>query len=140
MYTYADKVGYYRVASVGMLIFLIALLGACGTKTVEIDLPREGLRWVERAAPSEDFAFYVSSDSVPRSAGDLEQYAVFTCTDDGTTDRAWSIVRALDIEGRLVSNGPSDAECLEAATVKNVLVVTQRTNNPPSGVVEIVFK
>jgi hypothetical protein len=39
-----------------------------------------------------------------------------------------------------ISSGPTNAECLEKVTPRNTLMVTQRTNKPPSGVVEIVFK
>jgi hypothetical protein len=138
MRTYANRATHYRVASVVMMMFLTVLLGACGVKTVEIDISDQGLNLVENAAPSEDFAFYVSSNSVPQSAADLRKYGVLACTGDRVANRAIQIAMGLGISG--ISSGPADAECLAKATQRNTVMVTQRTNKPPSGVVEIVFK
>jgi len=138
MGTYANKTVRHRLTSVVMITFLTLLLGACGAKTVEIDLSDQGFNLVENAAPGDDFAFYVSSDSVPQSAADLQQYGVLACTGDSVANRAIQIAMGLGISG--ISSGPTNAECLEKATQKNTLMVTQRTNKPPSGVVEIVFK
>ena len=96
------------------------------------------MKCVENAAPSEDFAFYVSSSAVPQSAADLRKYGVLACTSDRVANRAIQIAMGLGISG--ISSGPADAECLAKATQKHTLMVTQRTNKPPSGVVEIVFK
>jgi len=138
MDTYANKTVRHRVTFVVIVMCLALLLGACGVKTVEIDLSDQGLNLVENAAPSEDFAFYVSSNSVPQSAANLGQYGVLACTGDSVANRAIQIAMGLGISG--ISSGPADAECLQKATQKNTLMVTQRTNKPPSGVVEIVFK
>ena len=138
MNTYANKAFRQRATSVVVMIFLTLLLSACGVKTVEIDISDQGLNLVENAAPSEDYAFYASSDSVPQSAADLQKYGVLACTGDSVANRAIQIAMGLGIGG--ISTGPADAECLAKATEKNTLMVTQRTNKPPSGVVEIVFK
>ena len=138
MGTYANKAAHHRVTLVVVMMFLTVLLGACGVKKVEIDLSDQGLNLVENAAPAEDYAFYVSSNSVPQSAADLPKYGVLACTGDSVANRAIQIGMGLGIGG--ISSGPADAECLEKATQKNTLMVTQRTNKPPSGVVEIVFK
>jgi len=138
MRTYANKAAHHRVASVVMMVFLTVLLGACGAKPVEIDISDQGLNLVENAAPSEDYAFYVSSNSVPQSAADLQKYGVLACTGDHVANRAIQIAMGLGISG--ISSGPADAECLAKATQRNTVMVTQRTNKPPSGVVEIVFK
>lgn len=120
-------------------ILLASLLNACGRiETVEIDIPDAGLNLVENAAPAEEYAFYVSSDSVPQSAQDLRQYSVFGCTGDDVANRAMQIGMGLGIRG--ISYGKADAECLNRATERYALMVTQRTNKPPRGVVEIVFK
>ena len=138
MGTYANRAAHHRMTFVVMMVFLTVLLGACGVKKVEIDLSDQGLNLVENAAPGEDYAFYVSSSSVPQSAADLQKYGVLACTGDSVANRAIQIAMGLGIGG--ISSGPADAECLEKATQKNTLMVTQRTNKPPSGVVEIVFK
>ena len=138
MRTYANKAAHHRVTCVVMLMLLTVLLGACGVKKVEIDISDQGLNLVENAAPTKDYAFYVSSSSVPQSAADLQKYGVLACTGDRVANRAIQIAMGLGIGG--ISSGPADAECLEQATQRNTLMVTQRTNKPPSGVVEIVFK
>lgn len=138
MRTYANKTAHHRVTYAVIMMFLTVLLGACGVKTVEIDLSDQGLNLVENAAPSEDYAFYVSSESVPQSAADLRKYGVLACTGDSVANRAIQIAMGLGISG--ISSGPADAECLAKATQRNTVMVTQRTNKPPSGVVEIVFK
>ena len=138
MRTYANKAAHHRVTCVAMLMLLTVLLGACGVKKVEIDISDQGLNLVENAAPTKDYAFYVSSNSVPQSAADLPKYGVLACTGDSVANRAIQIAMGLGISG--ISSGPADAECIEKATQRNTLMVTQRTNKPPSGVVEIVFK
>ena len=138
METHGNKADHHRVTFVVMMVFLTALLGACGVKKVEIDLSDQGLNLVENAAPAEDYAFYVSSNSVPQSAADLPKYGVLACTGDSVANRAIQIGMGLRIGG--ISSGPANAECLEKTKKKNTVMVTQRTNKPPSGVVEIVFK
>jgi len=138
MHSHANKTFRHIATSIVALVFLTLLLSACGVKKVEIDISDQGLNLVENAAPSEDFAFYVSSNSVPKSAADLQKYGVLACTGDSVANRAIQIAMGLGIGG--ISTGPADAECLAKATQKNTLMVTQRTNKPPSGVVEIVFK
>jgi hypothetical protein len=110
MRTYTNKAAHHRVTYAVMMMFLTVLLGACGVKTVEIDLSDQGLNLVENAAPSEDFAFYVSSNSVPQSAADLRKYGVLACTGDHVANRAIQIAMGLGISG--ISSGPADAECL----------------------------
>ena len=138
MDTYGNKAAHRRVTCVVIMMFLTVLLGACGVKKVEIDISDQGLNLVENAAPSKDYAFYVSSSSVPQSAADLRTYGVLACTGERVANRAIQIAMGLGIGG--ISSGSADAECLEKATQKNTLMVTQRNNKPPSGVVEIVFR
>ena len=138
MDTYANKAFRHRATSAVIMVFLTLLLSACGVKKVEIDISDQGLNLVENAAPTKDYAFYVSSNSVPQSAADLQKYGVLACTGDSVANRAIQIAMGLGIGG--ISSGPADEECLAKATQKNTLMVTQRTNKPPSGVVEIVFK
>ena len=127
------------IRPLAMAILLASLLNACGRiETLEIDVPDEGLNLVENAAPAEEYAFYVSSDSVPQSAQDLRRYGVVGCTGDEVANRAMQIGMGLGISR--ISYGEANAECLNRATERHALMVTQRTNRPPRGVVEIVFR
>ncbi len=127
------------IRPLAVAISLATLLGACGgIKTVEIDIPDEGLNEVVNAAPTGDFAFYVSSDSVPQSAEELQQFALRACTGETVANRAVQIGVGLGIIN--ISGGYGTTECIKKAVETKTLVVTQRANKPPSGVVEIVFK
>lgn len=119
-------------------ILLTAFLSACGVERVEIDVSVEGLNLVENVAPSEDYAFYVSSGSVPRSAEDLRQFGLMACTGEAVANRAIQVGMGLGISS--ISGGHSTTECIEEAIETRTLVLTQRTNRPPSGVTEIVFR
>ena len=140
MSTCASKAACRRVVRpLAIVIFLATLLSACGgVKKVEIDIPDGGLNEVENAAPTEDYAFYVSSDSVPQSAGELQQFGLRACTGETVANRAIQIGMGLGITN--ISGGYSTTECIRKAVGTKTLVVTQRANKPPSGVVEIVFK
>lgn len=117
-------------------VLSVSLL-ACGTiRKVEVDIPDKGLNAVQNAAPTNDYAFYVSSASVPESADALKQFRLVAATGDETVNRAVQIGMGLGISG--ISSGTNSTKGLKLEA--NTLLVTPRTNKPPSGAVEITFK
>lgn len=126
-----------NVVVVSMIGILSASLLACGAiKKVEVDIPDKGLNAVQSAAPTNDYAFYVSSASVPESADALKQFGLVAATGDETVNRAVQIGLGLGISN--ISSGTDSTKGLKLEA--NTLVVTRRTNKPPSGAVEITFK
>jgi hypothetical protein len=126
------------------------------TSKVEIDVPDKALSAVENAAPAKDYAFYVRTDSIPKTVDDLQQFALVTCTGDNVANRALQIGMGLNIS--LVGYGSATQDCIADPIKKATgmlsiggrkgednpksLVVTQRDTKLPSAIklTEVIFK
>ena len=141
----SNKVTCHKAINL-LVVFILwtLLLSGCGSKQiqkVEIGISDKSLNLVENAAPAKDYAFYVTSASVPQSSNDLQQFSLMACTGDGLANRAVQIGMGLGISH--IGYGGASTVCMTAA-MKNpkTVLVTKRSNTLPSDadLTEIVFK
>ena len=120
---------------------------------VELSISPEGLQAVSEAAPMENYAIYVSSASLPRSAADLANYNVVDCTGEGSdaTARAFPVLVGINtgLPAHKVNVNAMVGENTLAGITKaletksgdaNSLVLVKRASRVPSGATEIVLK
>lgn len=156
----------WLVLSIGTLL---TLLTGCsgGTSTspaggsspvrtkVELSISPEGRQAVSEAAPTESYAIYVSSASIPRSSADLANYNVVDCTGEGGDARARAFpvlvginsgLPAHEVNANAMVGSNSLAGISKALETKsgdanlNSLVLVDRGSEVPSGAIEIVLK
>ena len=130
----------------------ILLMMACSPKRVEFDISDKGLQTIQDAAPSSEYVLYISSNSLPNSIKDFENYAIVSCTDDNVGNRAIQVKMGIQIgiNGTMnisFANGENSTEGIKSAMEgddtkgdKHIIVLTTRKTRPPSGAVELIFK
>lgn len=130
-----------RFARYRDIIALVFVLGAIPLavsvfvqfKTVEIDIPDKALSTIEGIVPADDFAMYVSADTVPRSVDDLRRFSLNIAVSETEVD-GLPLSEALGIGG--FGQGAGQIDYIQY----NTLLISPRSDKAPPYVVEVVLK
>ena len=153
--------------AIGILAVSALLVSACGSKKVTFQISQDGLAAVQEAAPSSEYALFVSSKKIPTTASDLERYSISDCSgelmqvalslsemNNGAArgnplmrTRVYQLMAGI-LQGIGTSHGdiklvgcgknPTDIETL--IEDKPLIAVVRREKGAPKGAVEISFK
>ena len=133
-----------------ILCSLIILGLSCSQTIVEFDISDKGLEILQAAAPSEEYVIYVSSQDVPKSIEELEDYSVVSCTGEEAANRAIQVKMGIntginvpmDIRfamGENSTNGIKNA--IEGKGIEGkTIALAKRDVKAPSGAVELIFR
>ena len=130
----------------------ILLVIGCKPKSVEYDISDAGVNLIQEAAPSSEYAIYISSQSLPNSIQDFEHYDIYSCTGEEVGNRAIQVMVGIRkgingnmnigfAQGENSTKGIMDAiQDDDSNEGKRTIVLTTRKTRPPKGAVELIFK